>query len=62
MAEMGTPLHFAARQGHHEVVALLLGKGADVKAKDCNEWTSLHCAADEGHNEVVALLLEKERM
>ena len=29
-----TPLHYAAENGHTEVVSLLLEKGADIEAKD----------------------------
>ena len=38
-----SPLHLAADGGHHEVVALLLARGAVVDALD--EWVSLLCVA-----------------
>ncbi len=56
-----TALHWAAMNGHKDVVALLLDRmeGVDVAAKDEYGRTALHCAAREGHKDVVALLLEK---
>jgi len=52
-------LHWAARGGHKDVVALLLDKGADVAATDIDGGTALHWAAEVGHKDVVALLLDK---
>ncbi|XP_058835311.1 uncharacterized protein LOC131692343 [Topomyia yanbarensis] len=52
-----TPLHFAARKGHIEVVNALLTKGAKVDAIDNESWTPLHFAAVNGHTEVVGTLL-----
>jgi ankyrin repeat protein len=53
-----TPLHFAAEQGHNEIVELLIANGADVNAR--NQWgrTPLHQAAN-GHNEIAELLITK---
>ena len=39
------PLHNACSFGHAEVVALLLGAGADPNAKDSWSYTPLHEAA-----------------
>jgi ankyrin repeat protein len=57
-----TPLHLAARNGHKEVVELLIAAGAEVNAKtgaDVNAKTGttpLQLAALNGHNETVVLL------
>lgn len=54
-----TPLHFAARNGHRDVVEFLLMKGADVDAEDSDMDTPLHYAAGMGHSDVVAVLIAK---
>jgi ankyrin repeat protein len=54
-----TPLHFAAQQGHKEVVELLIGKGADVNLKRRGGKTPLHLAAQNGHKDVTELLIAK---
>ncbi|MFP4374136.1 MAG: ankyrin repeat domain-containing protein [Spirochaetaceae bacterium] len=51
-----TPLHWAARQGHVEVVRTLIDNGADVNASDVFGRTPLHLAVS--HPEVVELLLD----
>ncbi|KAL7755373.1 hypothetical protein ACKLNR_014471 [Fusarium oxysporum f. sp. zingiberi] len=58
------PLHFtnlmiASYYGHHEIVKLLLEKGANVEVNDNRGCTPLLWAAAEGHEAVVKLLLEK---
>jgi uncharacterized protein len=52
-----TALTAAAEHGHHEVVACLLEKGADVNLPDRNRWTALMLAAYHGFAEVVEALL-----
>lgn len=52
-------LYIAARNGHDDVVALLLEKGADVDARGFFGGTGLHWAAINGHASTVAFLLEK---
>ena len=53
-----TPLHLATENGHEAAVQVLLGKGADINAKDCNGSTALHFAAEQGHEAIVRLLGE----
>lgn len=54
-----TALHYAAYQGHAEVAAYLLDKGAEVNALAANRQTALMLAARYGHGDVVALLKGK---
>ncbi len=58
-ASKSTPLIVAASNGHIQVIAFLLDKGADIQA--VNKWrrTALHYAADGSHMEAAKLLLEK---
>ncbi|XP_005388192.1 PREDICTED: ankyrin repeat, SAM and basic leucine zipper domain-containing protein 1 [Chinchilla lanigera] len=53
-----TPIMYAARDGHPQVVALLVVHGADVNAQDENGYTALTWAACQGHKNVVLKLLE----
>jgi len=52
-----TPLHFAAQNGHKEIVDALLAKEADVNAKGKDGRTPLHLAARNGRTEVVKILI-----
>lgn len=52
-----TPLHYAARRGNADGLALLLEHGADVHAVDEFGLTALHHAAEHGHQDVVPMLL-----
>ncbi|MHB9147562.1 MAG: ankyrin repeat domain-containing protein [Candidatus Amoebophilus sp.] len=55
-----TPLHYAAEEGHLEVVIMLLKHRADVNAKQhFSKRTSLHIAALNGYIEIAKLLIEK---
>ncbi|KAJ5364795.1 uncharacterized protein N7496_010508 [Penicillium cataractarum] len=55
-----TPLHYAAENGHQEVVKLLLDKGADANVEDnYRNLTLLHYAVEKGHQGVLKLLLDK---
>ena len=55
----GTPLTFAAIEGHKEIVELLIAKGADVEVADLLSATPLHRAASWGHKEIAELLITK---
>ena len=50
-------MHFAARDGHFDVVKVLLQNGADVSAFTSEEETALHLAAREGHKRCALQLL-----
>ena len=52
-----TPLHFACKFGHPEIVHMLLSREADVNAKDKEENTPLHFAAGWGSTTLIELLL-----
>jgi hypothetical protein len=55
-----TPLYFAARNGHEEVVRFLLDKGADINVADSfYKETALMSAVDEGHASVAKLMVER---
>ncbi|NXY40501.1 ASZ1 protein, partial [Ceuthmochares aereus] len=53
-----TPLMYAAKRGHPEVVALLVGNGSHINAQDENGYSALIWAAQHGHKSVIFKLLE----
>ena len=56
-----TPLEWAARKGHAEVVKLLLDNKADANtSRHTDGVTALHVAAQNGHTEVVKQLLDNK--
>ncbi|HRU54266.1 MAG TPA: ankyrin repeat domain-containing protein, partial [Candidatus Sumerlaeia bacterium] len=52
-------LWMASKEGHTEIVKLLLAKRADVNMKHKKGLTALWMASKNGHTDVVKLLLEK---
>ena len=54
-----SPLILAARNGHQDVVKLLLDKGAEPNMADQNGDTALGYAARGGHKDVVQLLFDR---
>jgi ankyrin repeat protein len=60
---VGSPLAWAAKEGHTEIVQLLLSNGADPHGKcnpGCGEWVlyPLRVATERGHLETVEILLD----
>ncbi len=56
-----TPMHFAAINGHLNIVKLLIAAGADRNAKASEKkrnWTPIHYAAQFDHVKVVKLLID----
>ena len=59
MSDGSTPLHLAAANGHADLAALLVDKGALLGVRDDREDTPLQAAAREGRWEVVGLLADR---
>ncbi|KAL6897683.1 hypothetical protein GGI43DRAFT_424030 [Trichoderma evansii] len=56
---IATPLLWAAKNGHREIVKLLGEKGAVYRSADGHNRTPLSWAAEYGHLDIVELLIEK---
>ena len=54
-----TPLQWAVRQGHLQMVVLLIKRGADYNILDIEGCNALHLAAQFGHTAIVAYLIAK---
>ncbi len=54
-----TPLHWAARGVHFDLLRFLVEKGAEVGDADASGATALHSVAARGHLEACRLLVEK---
>ena len=53
------PIHYACKQGHLLVVEYLVFKGADLEARNVDNWTPLACAEICCHDDVINFLLSK---
>nr|CAG4651746.1 EOG090X04G6 [Triops cancriformis] len=53
-----SPMHWAAKEGHLNIVTMLIQRGARVNATNLGDDTPLHLAAAHGHKEIVQLLLK----
>jgi ankyrin repeat protein len=51
------PIHAAVSNGDLEIVRMILERGADVNARQQNDYTALHGAAGAGRMDLVELLL-----
>lgn len=56
-----TPLHYAAFEGHCDIINLLCDAGADILAKDNLGQTALHWAVQGCKHDAVSLLMEWEK-
>ena len=54
-----TALHQAVFQNHHDIVNLLIERGADPNIGDENVWTPLHWAVERRRMDMVKLLLNR---
>ena len=54
----GSALRHAAKQGHVDVVKVLIRNGANVNAVDKDIWKALHYAASRGHIDVAKVLIQ----
>ena len=54
-----TALHQAVFQDHHDIVNLLIERGADPNIGDENVWTPLHWAVERRRMDMVKLLLNR---
>ena len=55
-----TALHFAAENGHLDIVTTLIEKVADINKANNQEMTALHLAAANGHTKTVETLIENK--
>lgn len=54
---MASPLHWASRSGHIQIVTLLLKFGADLQSKDKQGYNALHLAVHAGFGLMVIYLI-----
>ncbi|MGO9121088.1 MAG: ankyrin repeat domain-containing protein [Desulfomonilaceae bacterium] len=54
----GTALMWASYEGQLDMVRLLLGRGADINAKNQKGFTALELASQKGHMKIAELLRE----
>uniref|UniRef100_A0A914VHF1 Serine-threonine/tyrosine-protein kinase catalytic domain-containing protein n=1 Tax=Plectus sambesii TaxID=2011161 RepID=A0A914VHF1_9BILA len=53
-------LHWASKEGHVNIVEMLVSRGARVNATNMGDDTALHLAAAHGHREIIQKLLAKK--
>jgi len=58
-----TPFYIACRDGHIEIVKLLLSDSrVDINKGNYDDWTPFHSTCKNGHIEIVKLLLNEKRV
>ena len=53
-----TPLHYAAKNSHKQMIQFLIDKGADISAHDKHGWSVLQYAVRYAKMDAVKLLLD----
>jgi len=56
--EKNTPLHLASKNGHTEVVQILISHGANVNIKNKDNFPPINFAAMRGHTQIVDMLIK----
>ena len=54
-----TALHQSCIDDFEALVKVLIENGADVNAKDTENWTPLHAAATCGHTNICRILIQR---
>lgn len=57
--EGATALHLAARDGHEELINLLINNGTETAAKGSLGRTPLHCCAESDYGAATKLLVDR---
>lgn len=52
-------MHYAANEGHGDILEALIGKNIDIEAVTSQKRTGLHLAAARGHTDICRLLLDQ---
>uniref|UniRef100_A0A1E1XQL3 Putative integrin-linked kinase n=1 Tax=Amblyomma sculptum TaxID=1581419 RepID=A0A1E1XQL3_AMBSC len=55
-----SPLHWAAKEGHANIVDMLIVRGSRVNATNMGDDTALHLSAAHGHRDIVHMLLKRK--
>lgn len=58
-ADMWTALHYAANEGHGDILEALIQKRIDIEACTNQQRTALHLAAARGHTDICRFLCDQ---
>ncbi|XP_071846977.1 scaffold protein ILK-like [Apostichopus japonicus] len=53
-----SPMHWASKEGHLNIVDMLISRGAKINSTNMGDDTALHLASAHGHREIVMKLLQ----